>query len=117
MIVSPGASSARIRGIPFRRGQFFRAIKDRIGRKYDDVLDEIGQRMVGSEINTSSWIGSGDWLGTRFDPIYRACRCDGEMAGMFLGLAVWDWCDRHPDKWCFGRYTDIAQGLTWFRVG
>ena len=63
----------------------------------------------------------GDWTGTVFQPIYYACGCDEELAGMFYG-SIWKKViiDR-PERWIgirsnfnFPQRGITLQGKTYF---
>jgi hypothetical protein len=71
------------------------AIETEINRRLDELIASPDPNW-GSITNTSIEGGKtnpetgirGDWSGTVFDPIYRACGLNEELAGMFFGN-VW----------------------------
>jgi hypothetical protein len=82
------------------------AIEEEINRRLDDLIASPNPNW-GSITNTSIEGGKpgpvtgirGDWTGTVFLPIYEACGCNEELAGMFYGN-VWKKViiDR-PERW------------------
>lgn len=90
-------------------------------KEYQNIYDELFERIDGSEIETSSWIPGSDWTGTVFQPIYeKACYRDNREAAKFFGLILWHVILEHDEVWAFGRYKlgDIPiEGLTYFRIG
>jgi hypothetical protein len=71
------------------------AIEREINRRLDELITSPDQNW-GSITNTSIEGGQanpvtgvrGDWSGTVYDPIFQACGCNAELAGMFFGN-VW----------------------------
>lgn len=88
--------------------------------EYRAIVDALGERIEGTEIQTSSWIPGADWSGTVFQPIYEnACSEDERAAARFFGLLVWEVFLNHPDTWSFGRYEKDGipiEGLTYFKI-
>ncbi|MBT1689296.1 hypothetical protein [Dawidia soli] len=88
--------------------------------EYELIIQELTNKIRGSDIQTSSWMPGKDWTNTVFAPIYsKACKSDYTQAAKFFGLLVWETFLRHPDYWAFGRYELDGipiQGLTYFRV-
>ncbi|MHB8131960.1 MAG: hypothetical protein ACYDEX_23600 [Mobilitalea sp.] len=71
-------------------------------REVNDIKDEIRNRIVGKEVNVSSWIPGSNWTGTPFQVIYqKACKENFEIAGMCFGLFVWETLMENDEKWYF----------------
>lgn len=87
---------------------------------YEAILDELTNRINGTEIQTSSWMPGKDWSNTVFEPIYsKACQFDYRESALFFGLLLWEAFLNHPECWAFGRFELDGipiQGLTYFKV-
>jgi hypothetical protein len=88
--------------------------------EYQAIVDELNNRIDGTDIQTSSWIPGSDWTGTVFDPIYsKACSNNVTESGLCFGLFVWVVMMNRPETWAFGRYEKDGipiRGLTYFQV-
>lgn len=69
--------------------------------------------LEGGAINPHTGIG-GDWRGTAFQPIYRACGQNRELAGMFLGNLWKRIIIGRPEHWIGIRFdpTFPQKGIT-----
>jgi len=97
----------------------FKIWKSRLtSQEYCRLIDILTQKIDEDEIHTSSWIPGSDWSDTPYDIIWeKACHKDEQHAAFFFGLILWDAVMRHPDDWCFGKYSQHGvQGTTYFRV-
>ena len=87
---------------------------------YQDIINELSQKIQGSEIQTSSWIPGEDWTGTVYEPIYTdACNQDPVASAKCFGLLLWEAILKDDSYWAFGRYEKDGvpiEGLTYFRV-
>lgn len=107
--------------IPYRTQ--FDTLRKRLSvAEFDAMLDRINALIdaSGAEIATSSWLPSGDWTGTTFEPIYsKAAPGDSQRSAMFFGQLVWYTIMRRPDRWATGKYElDDKQirSRTYFRL-
>jgi len=86
---------------------------------YERIHADLNARFGTREVDTSSWIPGSDWTGSVFEPIYRACQGDENIAGLFFGLLVWQVVMDRGDCWFFGRYEKEGvpiRGMTYFRI-
>jgi hypothetical protein len=107
--------------IPYRTQ--FDTLRKRLSvDEFDAMLDRINELIdaSGAEIATSSWLPTGDWTGTTFEPIYRkAAPGDSQRSAMFFGQLVWYTLMRRTDRWATGKYElDDKQirSRTYFRL-
>lgn len=88
--------------------------------EYTAIYEELRSHILGSEIETSSWIPGSDWTGTVYQPIYdKACDQDVNTSAKFFGLIVWHVFMEHDEWWSFGRFqlgNIPIDGLTYFRI-
>jgi len=88
--------------------------------EHQAIIDELSDRIHGTEVQTSSWIPGDDWSGTVYDPIYfSACNQDPVASAKFFGLLVWEAMLKDESYWAFGRYEKDGiqiEGLTYFKV-
>ena len=112
-------SNSEITSIPHRR-EYNRWRSRLSDSEYQAILDELNNRIDGTEIQTSSWIPGSDWSGTVFQPIYeRACEFSETSSGLFFGLIVWVVFMERPEWWSFGRYKKDGvsiKGITYFKI-
>ncbi len=85
------------------------------------IMTEIRSRMVGKDIQISSFIPGAEWAGTPFWPIYeKACGRDFDASRKFFGLLVWEWMMEDENTWAFGRYgtptNPNVEGMTYFQI-
>lgn len=98
-----------------------RAIEAEINRRLDRLVESPDPNW-GSITNTSIEGGAasphtgigGDWRGTEFQPIYRACGQNRELAGMFFGNVWKRIIIERPEHWIGIRSdpTFPQQGIT-----
>jgi len=84
------------------------------------IQREFNRRMGTSELRIGGWLPAGNWAGTPFEPILRACDGDETMANRFFGLLIWEMLMKHPDTWAFGRVfrgEKNIEYLTYYRLG
>lgn len=93
--------------------------KDRMNyiskQDYDVIVDALNEIIDKSDVHTSSWIPGHNWIGTLFEPIWKACKCNNEEAAKFYGQILYKVMMDRPEKWYFGKYPH-AKGKTYFRV-
>ncbi|WP_395065549.1 hypothetical protein [Paraburkholderia silvatlantica] len=99
----------------------YRAWKARLSdEQYRQIESEIAIRIGGGEVHTAGWLPGNDWSDTPFDPIWSiACERDHVASGLFFGLIVWVFMQKHGEAWAFGRYAKNGvpiRSLTYFRV-
>ena len=94
--------------------------RSRLFEEFGPIFDELNKRIIGKEIQTTSWIPGSDWSGTVWEPIYtKACLGNEEDSGLCFGLLVWVVMMRRPETWAFGRYAKDGipvRDLTYFQV-
>lgn len=87
---------------------------------YQKVVDEINRKVDANQVNTAGWMPGSDWTGTVYEPLYKACGCNKECAGMFFGLIVFETLMNRTDKkWGFGRYEmdgKAIKSMTYFEL-
>ncbi|OXS26594.1 MAG: hypothetical protein BI182_02485 [Acetobacterium sp. MES1] len=84
---------------------------------YQKVINELNNRIDGSDINTSSWIPGSHWEGTVYEPLFKACNCNVTQSGLFFGLILFELMIERKDVWGFGRYEKGGipiKGITYF---
>ncbi len=105
--------------IPHKR-EFERWKKNISASDYQNVVDAINEKVDKCEINTVGWMPGSDWSGTVYEPLYIACGCNKDAAGMFFGLIVFDTLMNRTDKtWGFGRYEKDGvpiRSMTYFEI-
>ena len=88
--------------------------------EYQNIIDDLNNRIEGTEIQTSSWMPGSDWYGTVFQPIYeKSCDFSETSSALFFGLIVWVVFMERPEWWAFGRYENNGipiTGITYFRI-
>lgn len=99
----------------------YRAWKARLSdEQYRQIESEIATRIGEGEVHTAGWLPGSDWSDTPFDPIWSiACERDHVASGLFFGLIVWVFMQKHGEAWAFGRYAKDGvpiRSLTYFRV-
>lgn len=114
-------SMRRIRQVPF--GETYwplrKALDQTDPQAFDKIHEELTNRFVGSEIETSSWIPGAIWQDTPWYPIYLAAGEDQQLAAKFFGLIVWNVVIDLPDAWGSGKYEKDGmpiKGRTYFRI-
>lgn len=105
--------------VPHKR-EFERWKKNVSVSDYQKVVETINEKIDMCEINTAGWMPGSDWDGTVFYPLYTACGCNKETAGMFFGLIVFETLMNRTDKtWGFGRYEKDGipiRSMTYFEI-
>ena len=112
-------SNSEIKKIPHRRE--FDHWRSRLSNsEYQAIVDDLNNRIKGTEIQTSSWIPGSDWSNTVFQPIYeKACDFSETSSALFFGLIVWVVFMERPEWWSFGRYEKdgiTIPGMTYFQI-
>lgn len=112
-------SSSEITKIPHHR-EFDRWRKRLSDVEYKIIVDELNNRIEGTEVQTSSWMPGSNWIDTVFEPIYeKACEFSETESALFFGLIVWVVFMDRPEWWSFGRYEKNGipiNGITYFQI-
>lgn len=111
-------SGKEITKIPHRK-DYDRWRKNITDQDFQNIFDELNNRIDQEEIHTSSWIPGKDWTNTPFQPIYEACNHDIQNSAKFFGLILWLVMLERPEYWSFGHYKKGGvqiEGLTYFKI-
>jgi len=99
----------------------YQTCKGRLTRaQLDPIIAELNSRVGDGGLRTASWIPSGDWAGTIFEPIFEsACEKDYKLAAQFFGILVWEILRTRPEAWGFSlseKEGVSIEGMTYFRL-
>jgi hypothetical protein len=95
-------------------GKFKERMKALKKEDYDAIVEELNKVIDTSDVHTSSWIPGHDWRGTVYEPIWRSCKENDEVAAMFYGQILYKVMIDRPEPWLFGNYPH-AKGKTYFK--
>jgi len=108
------AENERITAVAYE-GEFKRRMAHLDSASYQIIVEELNRVVDGNDVHTSSWIPGHDWRGTLYEPIWRSCKMNSEVAAKFYGQILYKVMMDRPEKWCFGSYPH-ARGKTYFRI-
>ena len=114
-----GNKQKQISDIP-HQDYYSRLLSSLSKEEYDDICEELNNKIDTNEVHTSSWMPGHDWHGTVFESIYtKAVNYNREVSGLLFGIMLWVVLMERDDDWSFGRYKkgeiDI-KGITYFRI-
>lgn len=109
----------KIKNIPHK--DHYGRIKSSLTKEeYDNIYEELNNKIDTNEVHTSSWMPGHNWQETVYEPLYtKAAKYNREVSGLLFGIMLWVVLMERGDDWSFGRYKkgeiDI-KGMTYFRI-
>ncbi|WP_090042793.1 hypothetical protein [Clostridium frigidicarnis] len=117
MIISIDTKKPRTK-LPYS-DDFTKWKKNLLDDDYTAIVNELNSVFDSGKVHTAGWIPGHNWIGTVYEPIFKACNKNQVRAALFFGLIVYKVFMDRDDTWACDRFQldgKEIKSLTYFKV-